>query len=218
MDAQVLSSLKTAAVVGGVGLLLLGIWFFSDFFLLLFAGILWGVGLTGVARFGAHHGRMPYSVSLTVSLLVLSGAVALAGWYIGPKVVDGLQELRKMIPETFEEFRSEIRHFGLLHQLSDRLSAAGASLMDAETFGRIAGMLSTTLGVVTAGFFILLTGIYFAVRPGVYQRGIERLVVPRHRAYAREILHELAHSLRWWLLGRMLALIVVGVLTWTGLF
>ncbi len=132
-------------------------------------------------------------------------------------MVNGLQQLQEMIPKGLQELKSQVQSVGLLHEVSERLSKIPTSLVSAETFSHIAGIFSTTLGIITATLFILLTGIYFAVAPELYQRGIEQLVTPRWRGYAREVLQELGHDLRWWLLGRLAALGVVGVLTWVGL-
>lgn len=218
MDALVLSTFKITAIVGGTILLLLGVWFYSDFFLLLFGGVLWGVGLSGLARIGGRYARIPYLVALTILLLLLAGLLALVGWHIGPKIAEGLLELQDMIPEVLQELKSRVRDIGPLNDLSKSLSDTGSSLMGTDAFRQIAGIFSTTVGIITASLFILAIGIYIAVKPQVYQNGILRLVVPGKRDYAREVLEELAHTLRWWLLGRMLALAVVGVLTWIGLF
>lgn len=218
MDALVLNTFKITAIVAGVFLLLLGLWVYADFFLLLFGGVLWGVGLSGVARFGGRYARLPYLGALTLSLLLLGGALALVGWRMGPKIAAGLLELQDMLPEILQQLRSQVHHIGLLQELLTRLSSADNSLVGAQAFSRIAGVFSTTVGIVTASLFILVIGIYVALKPEVYREGITRLVVPAKRDYAREVLAEIAHTLRWWLLGRLLALTLVGVLTWIGLF
>ena len=218
MDSLVLNTVKITAIVAAIVLLLLGSWFYSDFFLLLFGGVLWGVGLSGVARAAGRHARIPYPVALIMSLLLLLGAAALIGWHIGPKVAEGLLQLQEMIPEILQKLKSQVRHIGLLHELSTRLASADTSLIGTKAFSQIAGIFSTTVGIVTASLFVLVIGIYIAVKPQVYREGIVRLVVPGKRDYAREVLAELAHTLRWWLLGRLLALTLVGVLSWIGLF
>lgn len=213
MDALVRNTLKVSAIVVGIVILLLAVWFYSDFVLLLFGGILWGLVLSGMAQYGSALGRIPYAAALSGSLVLL----ALTGWYIGPKITEGVLELRSMLPQVLEELKSQVRHIGLLHELSSRLSGAGASLVGTEAFRQIAGIFSTTLGILTASVFVLITGIYIAVKPDVYRKGMLRLVAPGKRDQAQDVLSELAHALRWWLLGRLLALAVVGVLTWMGL-
>lgn len=217
MDSSLQNSFKIIGFVTALILVLLAFWFYSNFFLLLFGGILWGVALSGLARLIAGHLSVPYWVSLTFSLLLLLATVLLLGWQIGPKVVSGLQELQEMIPKGLQELKSQVQNVGLLHEASERLSKVSSELVNAETFSRIAGIFSTTLGIITAVLFILLIGIYFAVSPELYQRGVEQLVTPRWRGYAREVLQELGHVVRWWLLGRLAALGVVGILTWIGL-
>lgn len=218
MDALALLTFKVTAIVAGIVLLLLGLWFYSNFFLLLFGGVLWGVGLSGLASVGGRHARIPYLGSLAISLLFLACTLTLVCWHIGPKIVGGLLNLQEMIPEILQELKSQARRAGLLQELTNRVSDTQSSVIGAGALTRIAGIFSTTAGVATASLFVLVTGIFISVRPDVYQEGIVRLVVPDKRRNAREILAELAHALRWWLLGRLLSLAVVGVLSWIGLF
>jgi predicted PurR-regulated permease PerM len=64
---------------------------------------------------------------------------------------------------------------------------------------------------------VLVMGIYFTLRPGMYREGLIVLFPPLHRELVRDIVAELGTVLRAWIGGQMLAMIVLGVLTWIGL-
>jgi predicted PurR-regulated permease PerM len=64
---------------------------------------------------------------------------------------------------------------------------------------------------------VLVMGIYLALRPGLYREGFIMLAPPVHRELVRDILADLARTLRAWIVGQILAMTVLGVLTWIGL-
>lgn len=217
MDSVVLNSLKIIGLVTATLLLLSGFWFYSDFFLLLFGGMLWGVALSGVSYFISRHVRIPYRFSLALSLLVSLSIVVIMFWQFGPKVLSALQQLQDMAPKVLEELKSRIQQHTLLSEFFRASESQGRSLLSAVNFSQIAGIFSSTLGAITAFLFIMVTGTYFAATPDLYRRGVLRLMLPRQREYAQEVLQELGHALRWWLLGRILSLAIIGVMTWFGL-
>jgi predicted PurR-regulated permease PerM len=57
-----------------------------------------------------------------------------------------------------------------------------------------------------------------AVAPDFYTEGIIHLVPIESHARAREVLRAIGQTLRWWLLGRWVSMIVVGLLTAAGLW
>lgn len=87
----------------------------------------------------------------------------------------------------------------------------------ASWMGRALGVFSTLFGAVAGFAIILFTGIYLAASPDLYQRGALALVPRRHRARVSQVMSDVDHTLRWWLLGQLTAMVIVGALTWIGL-
>jgi predicted PurR-regulated permease PerM len=79
-------------------------------------------------------------------------------------------------------------------------------------------IFSTTFGALAGFIVILFIGLYMAVAPTLYTEGVIRLVPIAKRGRAREILQALGHTLRWWLLGRGVSMLMVGLLTAAGLW
>ncbi len=79
------------------------------------------------------------------------------------------------------------------------------------------GIFSTTLGVIIEVFVVLFLGVYLAVNPEKYVNGIVRLTPIARRERAREVLYALGYTLKWFMLGRLIAMIVVGIVTTIGL-
>lgn len=73
--------------------------------------------------------------------------------------------------------------------------------------------LGTTIGIGANVIIVLFIGLYLASDPDVYARGVVRLVPIPNRKRAREVLGVLGHTLRRWLVGKVLGMAVIGGLT-----
>ena len=63
----------------------------------------------------------------------------------------------------------------------------------------------------------LFVGIYTAVSPGLYRRGLVLLVPPSGHRRAEEVLDVSGDALWKWLMGQLVSMAVVGILTTAGL-
>lgn len=74
-------------------------------------------------------------------------------------------------------------------------------------------VLSSTLAVAAAIVLVLFLAIYLAIDPGLYRRGLLRIVPARSRAKADKVLTAIAMTLRKWLVTQLIAMVVIGVVT-----
>lgn len=65
---------------------------------------------------------------------------------------------------------------------------------------------------------ILFVGLYVAFEPWTYRRGLVQLVFPKHREAASNHLAAIGDKMSWWLLGRLVSMLVIGVITGIGLW
>jgi predicted PurR-regulated permease PerM len=65
---------------------------------------------------------------------------------------------------------------------------------------------------------IIVLAIYLAISPQLYIDGLIRLLPERRKDLGREVLAELAHALREWLIGRFASMFAVAILTGVGLW
>jgi predicted PurR-regulated permease PerM len=64
---------------------------------------------------------------------------------------------------------------------------------------------------------VLFVGIFFAAAPGTYVSGLLHLFPKARREPTREILEKIGCTLRYWLVGQITAMVIVGLVTWAGL-
>ena len=88
---------------------------------------------------------------------------------------------------------------------------AAQAMSGVGTLGRVVGGF---LGAVTTAVLMLTIGIYLAVDPRPYERGLSWMIAERHRAHVADTLDHMAYNLRRLLAGRLLGMMVEGVSTW----
>jgi predicted PurR-regulated permease PerM len=216
------SFVQRVLIVGGVALLVLSLAhllrYVGGVLLLVFAGVLLAVALDGLTKLIQRYTPLGRGWSLLVVLVILILIVGAIGASLGPLIADQMTELIHRLPEAVDSIRSKLQanEWGrmLLRNMPDPSQfLAGAS----QVLGPVAGAFSTALGVIGNGVVILIIGIFIAVDPDLYIRGILYLVPPKRRARAREVTQALGYALRRWFMGRLASMALIGILTYIGL-
>ena len=213
---------RVLIAVGIVAVSLLTMYLFvvlSRVLLIVFAGVLMAVGLGGGADILSRRTPLARRGGLAVVVLLVALVPFFFSGVVGPPLTGQINDLIVQLPAAAEAFRDRLAD----QKWAQRLLADPNAIRDLmpspkEVMGGVTSAFSRTLGVVANVFVILFIGIYGAAAPGSYVSGVVHLTPERHRARAREVIDALAHALRWWLVGRLTMMSVVGVLTTAGLW
>jgi predicted PurR-regulated permease PerM len=181
----------------------------------LFAGVLIGVLLDGVAQFIEDRTRIPRLVALIFILLASIGAAVGAGFWLGPALAEHFSGFRDQLLSAWETSRTWLESQEWGQRLLDELAGVQVTSLLTPRFG---GWLSTTVGVVAALVLAVVFGVYFAVNPDRYMQVVVILFPRRRRQWAQELLRSIARALRRELVGRFWSMSFVGVGTMIGLW
>lgn len=210
-------ALIVAAAGAGIVALLLAAWQVAQILLLIFASILLAIFLRTIASYITQHTALSMAWSLAATVLALLSITLLIGALYGPDIADGFYWLGRRLPAVLDRLRNRLDQYAWGPAFLNTLANAGSDFVDPTQLGKIAGIFSTALGALGSLLIVLVLGIYFAVEPGTYVDGVARLFPPEHRERVRESFAHLGHGLRWWLIGRIGAMLAVGVLSFIGL-
>lgn len=94
-------------------------------------------------------------------------------------------------------------------------SQLGKELQNAPNF--LFPVVSSVFGSIGGLIIVLFIAMYIAADPGLYREGMLHLVPHRNRGRAQEWLGALGDTLRQWLIARLIAMVIIGVLTGLGL-
>lgn len=190
------------------------VWYASEVLLLAFAGVLLAVGLRGLSDWVHRHTRLARGWSLLLIIVAIVALIALTLALFAASLADQVSQLTEQLPQILDQLRQRAQELPGSQQLTGQLSGGGGQ---GGVFQAIGTFFSTSLGALANVAIILFLGVYFAAEPDLYLNGIVRLVPQPRRARAREVLQTLGYTLRWWLVGQLLTMTVVGVLTTVGL-
>lgn len=210
----------TLTIIILVGLSVLFIYTFK-FFLLLFGGLLFGVLLRAATN--QLHRVLPIKkgMILFIVIILLLGFLTGIGFLMAPTLSEQTKEIQETIPAAISNLESELKQYEwgtwLVSQFSNE--AIGEMMPDQQkTLTGAAAFLSGLLSVITDLFIFLVLGILFAAEPRVYVKGLTLLFAPHYRPRIREVIYKIYKSLAFWLLGKFIAMLVVGILSGVGLW
>lgn len=215
----------TSRIVLAVGIITLAIflslllWYAADVLLLAFAGILLAIFLRSLSDWVSEITPLSGGWSLGVVVVGLISILTIGIWLLAPGVADQIDELQKKLPQSVRQLERHVESYEWGRKALAQVPNANELVPDkADVLARVTGVFSTTFGAIANFFIIIFIGLYVAAEPRLYSDGLIRLVPLNRRQRAREVLDEVGSTLRWWLIGKVASMIVVGVSTVVGLW
>lgn len=215
----------TSRIVLAVGITTLAIflslllWYAADVLLLAFAGILLAIFLRSLSDWVSEITPLSGGWSLGVVVVGLISILTIGIWLLAPGVADQIDELQKKLPQSVRQLERHVESYEWGRKALAQVPNANELVPDkADVLARVTGVFSTTFGAIANFFIIIFIGLYVAAEPRLYSDGLIRLVPLNRRQRAREVLDEVGSTLRWWLIGKVASMIVVGVSTVVGLW
>lgn len=212
--------IAVVAVVATVLALTL-VYFTFDVILLIFAAALLAIFLRGLADLLRPYIRLNevWRVLIVAVLLlaILAGAIAL----LAPSVGEQIRVLRDEIPQSATRTADYISHYTWGQFLISHLPSVEDVMarVDAQAvLSRVGGYFSSTVGAVGQLAVVVLLGIYLASEPRFYTDGFTRLFPIDKRRRAGAVFDTIYQTLRWWLIGKAISMIFIGIVTWIGLW
>ncbi len=190
-------------------------WQLAPLLLLIFGGALVAILFRSLAEWTVHWSSISYAWSLGI-VIALVMAIGVTGLIFGGRMVaDQMAELAELVPQSLEKLREDAAEYSWGKRLIEAAPSSTAEIpmkqADAATYATTA--VYALSGMLAALLIVLFLGIYFAVDYDKYLEGAVRLAPVARRVRLREVLGEVHQTLRWWLLGKIVAMFFIGVLT-----
>lgn len=219
---------RIAPVLTAVVLTVLLLWLFgaaAELFLLLFISILFALYLGAVTDFFQRRLALPRKGAFAIALiLTLAAGVGLV-WMLIPPVVQQTQQLLSVLPAYLTEWEAAIqRLLARIPGMGDTLREGDHLVLSAvyEQVGGYLGDFVPKVVIVLHGAInlvaVLVMSIYLTLYPALYREWLIALFPPIHRDLVRDVLSDLATTLRGWIVGQLFAMFLLAVLTAIGLW
>lgn len=238
-----------AIAVGGIGVvlftaLLAFTWFFATTVLLIFTGMLLGLGLNALVNALGRRVHLPHTMRLAIVCVALALLLAGVAYLGGATIAEQASLLSKTIKSQITNVRSLLENHGIDTSFFDLGNAASDPATNASsettpapaTPSRAplpsAGALASSGGAIVSQtlklllgtihgvgniFIVLFLGLAFAAQPKVYHDGLLFLAPARHRTRVAIVIDRIAETLERWLIAQIIVMIAVGAVTWIGL-
>jgi predicted PurR-regulated permease PerM len=199
-------------------LFLLLLWKAVPVLLLLFAGALVALALRFVSDQVSRYTHIPPRWSLSLVLFVLTAGGVAVGILMAPAISEQFQELASSLQQSLASLERRLSDRDIGRYIFGWIQSLGEGDGATELWARVAGVFATTFGAVAGFSLTLIIGLFLAYNPGLYVRGFLRLIPIQKRARASEMITELGDTLRWWMVGQLISMIVLAVSTWVMLW
>lgn len=205
--------------------------------LTVFAAVLVAVLLLALADLLRRLLPVPRGWALGVTVAAILGLVVVLGWLVGSQVQSQFGQLWRALPQaavTIEQ-RWGIEVAEAVEPSADERIAApkGSTGVDTATaadahakamrsaiISRLTGWLAayglSIFDAIVGFFLVVVAAVYLAVDPELYRRGAVMLFAPPEHRLIDETLVEIGQTLRLWLLGKLISMILIGALAGIG--
>lgn len=182
--------------------------------LLILAGSLIAVYFRGLGELIRRKTNWKEGVCVVVSVTGTLVLMVLLVWLIGAKTQSQIGQLSDTLPQTIEKAKEKLNQFSLGQKLVEKMSSPKTR----QKAGSIVqSFFKTSFGVLGDVYVVIFIGIFFTASPKIYKDGIIKLIPPSGKSKAEDVLSSIGTNLKKWLKGKLFAMLVVFVLTSTGL-
>ena len=227
------SAARYTLVVLGILVVTLFIWQIKNALLMAFAGVILAIVLGGLAAIIQKYtplNRIWSLISVGSILLIL---IVGFGFLFGSQIASEFDELTQKLPQQITELRDTVREWPMGDLIVGSENTADTQTgqnvgkteseegMESDVPEGAGGMLVdfgvSFVGMLSNFVLIIMVGIFFAINPTLYKKGIVLLFPKSKSERIHEALDTAGNALWHWVTGQFVAMIFVGVTVTIGL-
>ena len=210
-DPLVRQEMKKAAVWLGMIVAILAVFFLAQPLLLILAGIVFASILDGGTRLLGRVLPIGRGWRLAIVTVLGLGFVVWTFYFAGVTLAEQAERLREVVTLQANKILSWANGLGLV-QGGAQVEQLSGQIMG--SLGRLGSAVSSALGAVTSMVMIIVIGIFIAVEPRLYERGIAWMLPMRSRDGFYRTASDMGFTLRRLMAGRLVGMLVEGIGTW----
>ena len=234
----------TASVIARYTLVVIGVlitiaflYFIRDALLIAFAGVIFAVIISGFAGIIRRYIPIPRGWSIAAVGVIILVLITSFGFIFGSQIAEEFNQLTEKLPQQISQLRETISEWPMgdvlidseningeageqeeneIQEENDEENGLGADIPDGA--GGMAFQFGVTIVDVLATFgLIIIIGIYFAIDPDTYKKGIALLFTKKRADRVNEALETSGNALWSWLKGQFMIMLFIGVFVTIGL-
>lgn len=192
-------------------------WYVFEVILLAFAGALLAIILHACADWVERHTPKSIGPKLSYTATVL-GIVILAcliAYWLVPHIISEAGQITKIIPQSIAQLTAYLDKT----DWGRYIVQAAHRMMSHPSAGPQVRTITDDVGKAIEGaVVILVVGLYGALNARDYTQGLLALIPEQRRKRVAHVSQQVVYTLRWWLIGQLIPMAVLGVVTMVGLW
>ena len=200
-----------------------------DILLVLFLSAILAIYLDAVTDLLDRRLGIPRPLGLSLGVVGTLGVLVGTVLLIAPPVTAQVQDLLSNLPQYLSRLDANITALMRSIPVLRREATPGGETQPglvASALGEILGFLRGAavpylkggVEVLIEGVSVIVMAIFLARHPAIYINGVVALVPPRRRPLARAILADVNGTIRAWVVGQIIAMVLLAALTTLGLW
>lgn len=213
-DPLVRAELKRASVWFALGIGVALVVLLIQPLLIIFGGIVFASMLDGGARLLGKVLPIPRGLRLLIVVLLVIAFIGGTFYMTGVQIAHQAEQLRTTLEVQANRLSGWASNLGILPARSD---LAGLAKEAMGSIGKLTSAVGSVIGAAGTLLMIVIIGLFIAMEPRIYERGLQWLVPIENRAEFAVTMGRMARTLRMLLAGRLLGMLVEGILIWLAL-
>ncbi|MBH5322071.1 AI-2E family transporter [Aurantiacibacter sediminis] len=197
-----------------IGLIALAV-YISHSLLVIFGAMVFAAMVDGGSRLLGRVLDIGRMWRVTIVLIAVSAFLFWLSMFAGSQISREAAEFPSIVQEQAMRVFAWMREQGFEVSM-DSLQAMASQA--ASGFGTVTQALGGLLGGVTTVILIVIIGIYFALEPQLYERGVAWMLPKGRRHYFFETAKKMGSTMRRLMAGRLVGMVVEGIFTYLMLF
>lgn len=210
-DPVMRAELKRASVWFGLAIGVALVVLLIQPLLIIFAGLVFASLLDGGARLIGRVAPLPRGLRILIVVLLATAFIVGVFYLTGVQIAVQAEQLRTTLEVQGNRVVAWISGLGLM---PGRADLAGMAQQALGSVGRLTSAVGSVLGAGASMLMIVSIGLFVALDPRVYERGLQWMVPTAARDQFALTLARMARTLRVLLAGRLLGMAAEGVFTW----
>ncbi len=205
----------TAGIISLTVIILLLFKTFFGILLLVLAGILMAIFFHGCAYWLQKWTHLPSKIAVLASVLINFIILGLFFWFVGARLQEQVSELSDTLPSTIENAKAWLKQYPAGQKVINYMNDSGDS---GKAVATIQTFFSSSFGILSDAYIVLLLGLFFTASPNSYKNGVIKLLPLKAKSAGKKLLDDIHKVLKDWIKGQIFGFFFIAILTGIGLW
>ncbi len=210
-DPLLRTEAKRAAVWIGLAAALALMVYLAEPILIIFGGMVFAAMIDGGARLLGRVLKIGRLWRVTIVLVLAAAFLIWTALFAGSQIAAQAAQLPAIIQTQALKVLDWMQAHGAALNIK---SLQGVVEKLAGGIGELTSAVGGLIGGLTTAFGIIVLGIYFALEPQLYQRGLAWMMPATERSHFAVTANQMGHTLRRLMAGRLTGMALEGFTTW----